>query len=81
MKAYTILLETREPFGPEVQVIHEESQDPRSAAKQALHDWHGTPFNANTKIEKLEDDTVRVLAVLEGAANKALTRSTSGKLV
>ena len=78
---FTVVLETREPFGPEIQVIHEEATDGEEAALRAMHDWHNRDFNPNVKVEELEDGTARVLAVLEGECETALVRNPSQQLV
>jgi hypothetical protein len=78
--AFTIVLETTEPFGPEIQVLHEEGGSGREAALRALHHWHGEDFAPTTTIEELEDGSVRVLAVLEGHSDATLVRTPSQKL-
>jgi hypothetical protein len=37
---FTVVLGTTEPFGPKVQVVHEEARDAREADLRALHHWH-----------------------------------------
>jgi hypothetical protein len=81
MSNYTVILETTEPFGPEVQVMHQEAEDAREAALRALHDWHTLDFEGTTRIEELEDGSVRVLTVLKGHNEAVLTRNPSQKLV
>lgn len=79
---FTVVLETTEPFGPEVRVMHEEAEDASDAALRALHHWHNDmDFQPNTEIEELEEESVTVLAVLYGHCEKALERSPSGALV
>jgi hypothetical protein len=77
---FTVVLETTESFGPEVQVLQETAEDARTAASRALHDWHGREFVPTMNIEELEDNSVRVLAVLQGHTEALLARSPSGKL-
>lgn len=81
MSPYTVILETAEPFGPEVQVVHEKAEDAGSAALRALHHWHNAEFSPNVEIQELEDGSVRVLAVLEGHSEVALARNPSQELV
>jgi hypothetical protein len=77
---FTVVLEATEPFGPEVQVLHEEACEAREAALRALHHWHNQEFAPTTTVEELEDNSVRVLAVLEGRSEAVLTRGTSQEL-
>ena len=82
MSAFTVVLETTEPFGPEIRVMHEQAEDASEAALWALHHWHNdVDFQPNTEIAELEDESVTVLAVLHGHCEKALERSPSGTLV
>jgi hypothetical protein len=82
LSPFTVVLETTEPFGPEVRTMHEDAADARQAALRALHHWHNDmDFNPNNTIEELEDGTARVLAVLEGHTGKELARNPSGQLV
>jgi hypothetical protein len=79
---HTVILETNEPFGPEIRVMHEEAESAKEAALRALHHWHNDmEFDPTNTIEELEDRTARVLAVLKGHCEKALARSTSQQLV
>jgi hypothetical protein len=77
---FTVVLETTEPFGPEIQVLHVNAEDPREAALRVLYHWHGEDFTPTTTIEELEDGSVRVLAVLEGHSDATLVRTPSQKL-
>lgn len=78
---FSIVLETTEPFGSEVQVMHVTAVTPEDAAAQALRDWHNTGAYAEAlDVTELEDGTVRVLAVLHGYAETALTRTPSNRL-
>lgn len=79
--AFTVVLETTEPFGPEIQVLHEEADEAREAALRALHQWHNEDYAPATRVEELEDGSVRVLAVLEGRNEAVLKRSPSQNLV
>lgn len=78
--AFTVVLETTEPFGPEIQILHEEADEAREAALRALHQWHNEDYTPTTRIEELEDGSVRVLAVLEGHSVPALRRTPSQEL-
>ena len=78
---FSVVLETTEPFGPEVQVMHVTACAAEDAAAQALRTWHNTGEYAEVlTIPELEDGTVRVLAVLRGYAETVLTRTPSAKL-
>lgn len=64
--SFTIVLETKEPFGPETRIMHEEAEDAEEAALRALHRWHNDmDFDPTNQVGELEDGTARVLAVLE----------------
>jgi hypothetical protein len=79
---FTVFLEANEPFGPETRVMHEEASDAEEAALRALHHWQNNmEFDPNNTIEELEDGSARILAVLEGHSDVALTRNPSQKLV
>jgi hypothetical protein len=78
---FTVVLETTEPFGHEIQVMHEEAADGEEAALRAMHHWHNQEFDPNVEVEELEDGTARVLAVLHGRNETALVRNPSQKLV
>lgn len=79
---FTVILETTEPFGPEVRIMHEEAEDVSEAALRALHHWHNNmEFQPDTEIEEHEDLTVTVLAGLHDHCETALERSPSGTLV
>jgi len=78
---FSVVLETTEPFGPEVQIMHVTAAAPEDAAAQALRNWHNTGEYAQAlNVTELEDGTVRVLAVLRGYAETALTRTPSAEL-
>jgi hypothetical protein len=68
MQSYTVVLETTEPFGPEVQVMHEEAEGPRTAALRALCHWQSAEFNPNVEVEEIEDGSVRILRFLKDTA-------------
>jgi hypothetical protein len=78
---FTVVLETTEPFGREIQVIQEEAADGEEAALRAMHHWHNREFDPNVEIEELEDGTAWVLAVLHGHNETALVRNPSQNLV
>jgi len=77
---FTVVLETTEPFGPEVQIMHEEATDGREAALRALHHWHTLEYTPTTTIADLEDDSARVMAVFEGHTTPVLTRTPAQQL-
>lgn len=78
---FTVVLETTEPFGHEIQVMHEEATDGEEAALRSMHHWHNQEFDPNVEVEELEDGTTWVLAVLHGHNETALVRNPSHKLV
>ena len=77
---FTVVLETTEPFGPEVQIMHEEAHDAREAALRSLHHWHTLEYDPTTTIADLEDGSVRVMAVLDGHSTPVLTRTPAQQL-
>jgi hypothetical protein len=82
LSPYTVVLETTEPFGPETRIMHEKGVGPEEAALRVLHHWHNDmDFDPGNRIKDLEDGSVRVLAVLQGHAEKKLVRNPSGRLV
>jgi len=78
---FTVVLETREPFGPEIQVLRIEAEDARNAAIQALCDWHSIDCDETTTVADLEDGSAHVLAVFATHVEAALTRNPAQQLV
>lgn len=78
---FTVVLETSGPFGLESRVFHEEADEAEEAARRALYRWHGDEYAPTTTVEEIEDDSVHVLAVLEGQSEAVLTRKASSGLV
>ncbi|MCS4044567.1 hypothetical protein GGQ00_003027 [Salinibacter ruber] len=81
MEAFTVVLETTEPFGPEVQAMQVKAENPNRAALRSLHHWHNREFNPRVDVADLEDGSARVLAVLKGHSEVALMRNPSQELV
>ena len=77
---YTVVLEANGPFGPGVQVLHQEAIDANEAAFSALHDWLGEPQDPDAKLHEIERRAY-VLAVLNGHVDHALRRMPPGELV
>lgn len=77
---FTVVIETGEPFGPEVQVLRETAEGTSKAAARALRAWHNRDFEPSAEIMRLEDESARVLAVLRGHSETGLRRIPSGRL-